>query len=228
MVLHRIEVSNEKGSCPDHDDSSKGRDGACRRNDRPPAGVIVDPGGGAGQRGCHRVGWLLGQQVLNWLNPGRSSVSKADSADTSYSYYPWESPSTSTTTTASSTTSTSSSGTTAVEPTIQLPVSSVSTPAAPASTTSTSTASSSPAPQSQAATTPTATAPKLWKVRVGSFATREEAKQASEELAAQGLPVYVTGGGPWAVQVGAFANRENAIKLGDSLADQGYDVLITD
>jgi len=64
---------------------------------------------------------------------------------------------------------------------------------------------------SAAATTPVATAPKLWKVRVGSFATREQATAASQELAAQGLPIYVTGSGPWAVQVGAFAKRENAI-----------------
>ena len=161
------------------------------------------------------VGWLLGQQVLNWLNPGRSSVSDSGSGDTSYSYYPWESP----------TATSASSGTTVAEPMVTLPTSTVgSTPA----TTTASAASSTPVVPSAAATTPVATAPKLWKVRVGSFATREQATAASQELAAQGLPIYVTGSGPWAVQVGAFAKRENAIALGDNLADQGYDVLVTD
>jgi cell division septation protein DedD len=161
------------------------------------------------------VGWLLGQQVLNWLNPGRSSVSDSGSADTSYSYYPWDSPS-----------ATSASDSTVAEaPTVTLPTSTVSsTPA----TTTASTASSTPVVPSQTTTTPAATAPKLWKVRVGSFATREQATVASQELAAQGLPIFVTGSGPFAVQVGAFAKRENAIALGDSLADQGYDVLVTD
>lgn len=161
------------------------------------------------------VGWLLGQQVLNWLNPGRSSVSDSGSADTSYSYYPWDSPST----------TSASDGTVAAEPTVTLPTSTAGS--IPATTTA-STATSTPVASSQADTTPAATASKLWKVRVGSFATREQATTASQELAAQGLPIYVTGSGPFAVQVGAFSKRENAIALGDSLADQGYDVLVTD
>lgn len=170
------------------------------------------------------VGWLIGQQVLNWLNP-RSSVSKTDSGDTGYNYYPWSDSA------ATSTDKTASSGT----PTIQLPVSTVDTSAAsngtvassstsPTSTSATS-ATSSPATQQQS--TPVAAA-KLWKVRVGSFATREQAVAAGQELAAQGYPIFVTGNGPWAVQVGAFGKRENAIALGDTLADQGYDVLVTD
>ena len=36
------------------------------------------------------VGWLIGQQVLGWINPNRSSVSEQGSEDTGgYSYYPW-------------------------------------------------------------------------------------------------------------------------------------------
>jgi cell division protein FtsN len=71
-------------------------------------------------------------------------------------------------------------------------------------------------------------AKKFYRVRVGSFGTREAALAAASELEAQGYPIFVTGGGPWSVQVGAFSLRENAIALGDTLANQGYDVTIVE
>ncbi len=153
------------------------------------------------------AGWLIGQQALNWWNPDRSSSAKTDSEDTGYSYYPWKDTSTDTsgqTASSGSAQTQTQSQTQASTPTISLPQSTV--PAA------------SPVSSSEAS--------KFYRVRVGSFATREAAMETAMELEAQGHPIFVTGGGPWSVQVGAFARRENAIALSDQLANQGYDVTI--
>lgn len=153
------------------------------------------------------AGWLIGQQALNWWNPDRSSSAKTDSEDTGYSYYPWKDTSTDTsgqTASSGSAQTQTQSQTQASTPTISLPQSTV--PAA------------SPVSSSETS--------KFYRVRVGSFATREAAMETAMELEAQGHPIFVTGGGPWSVQVGAFARRENAIALSDQLANQGYDVTI--
>ena len=153
------------------------------------------------------AGWLIGQQALNWWNPDRSSSAKTDSGDTGYSYYPWKD------------TSSDTSGQTASSGAAQ-------------TQTQAQTQTSTPAISLPQSTVP-ATAPagssetgKFYRVRVGSFATREAAMETAMELEAQGHPIFVTGGGPWSVQVGAFAKRENAIALSDRLANQGYDVTI--
>ena len=159
------------------------------------------------------AGWLIGQQALNWWNPDRSSSAKTDSEDTGYSYYPWKD------------TSTDTSGQTASSGAAQTQAQTQTQAQAQAQTTT-------PAislPQSTVpATAPAASsgAGKFYRVRVGSFATREAAMATAMELEAQGHPIFVTGGGPWSVQVGAFAKRENAIALSDRLANQGYDVTI--
>lgn len=163
------------------------------------------------------AGWLIGQQALNWWNPDRSSSAKTDSGDTGYNYYPWKD------------TSTSSSG--------QAAPSGAAQPQAQAQT-QTPTESQAQA-QPPVVSLPQSTAPvvapvagseasKFYRVRVGSFATREAAIETAMELEAQGHPIFVTGSGPWSVQVGAFAKRENAIALSDRLANQGYDVTINE
>ena len=153
------------------------------------------------------AGWLIGQEALNWLNPDRSSSAKTDSGDTDYTYYPWKD------------TSTDTSG---------QPASSGAAQTQTQAQTQTSTPAISLPQSTVPATAPAASsgAGKFYRVRVGSFATREAAMETAMELEAQGHPIFVTGGGPWSVQVGAFAKRENAIALSDRLANQGYDVTI--
>jgi cell division septation protein DedD len=155
------------------------------------------------------AGWLIGQQALNWWNPDRSSSAKTDSGDTGYSYYPWKD------------TSTDTSGQTAPSGAAQ-----TQTPAQTQAQTSTPVISlpQSTAPASAPASSSETS--RFYRVRVGSFATREAAMETAAELEAQGHPIFVTGGGPWSVQVGAFSKRENAIALSDRLANQGYDVTI--
>jgi cell division protein FtsN len=157
------------------------------------------------------AGWLIGQQALNWRNPDQSSSADTDSGDTGYNYYPWKDPSTDTSQQPASSGAAQTQGQAqgqASGPVIDLPQSSI-----PATTPTSS-------PPASAASS------KFYRVRVGSFGTREAAMETAMELEAQGHPIFVTGGGPWSVQVGAFAKRENAIALSDRLANQGYDVTI--
>ena len=153
------------------------------------------------------AGWLIGQQALNWWNPDRSSSAKTDSGDTGYSYYPWKDTSTDT----SGQTASSGAAQTQTQTQAQTSTPVISLPQSTAPATA-------PASSSEIS--------KFYRVRVGSFATREAAMETAMELEAQGHPIFVTGGGPWSVQVGAFAKRENAIALSDRLANQGYDVTI--
>ncbi|MBP7784801.1 MAG: SPOR domain-containing protein [Firmicutes bacterium] len=153
------------------------------------------------------AGWLIGQQALNWWNPDRSSSAKTDSEDTGYSYYPWKDTSTDT----SGQTASSGAAQTQTQAQTQTPTPAISLPQSTVPAT---------APPGSSETG------KFYRVRVGSFATREAAMETAMELEAQGHPIFVTGGGPWSVQVGAFARRENAIALSDRLANQGYDVTI--
>lgn len=154
------------------------------------------------------VGWLIGQQVLNFMNPGDLVKQGTQSADTGYTYYPWSAD------TASTTPNTGDAS----------PVT------APSGTTGTQTQTQQPNQQTQnttpqstgndAALQPTSSS--LFKVRVGSFADRDEAVEVSKELEAQGYPVYVTGASPYSIQVGAFSSMENAVNLSEELSDQGY------
>ena len=153
------------------------------------------------------AGWLIGQQALNWWNPDRSSSAKTDSGDTGYSYYPWKDTSSDT----SGQTASSGAAQTQTQAQTQTPTPVISLPQSTVPATA-------PAGSSETG--------KFYRVRVGSFATREAAMETAMELEAQGHPIFVTGGGPWSVQVGAFAKRENAIALSDRLANQGYDVTI--
>lgn len=161
------------------------------------------------------AGWLLGQQFLTWKNPDRASSANTDSQDTGYSYYPWKDTTTDTSQqpASSGAAQTQTQPEAVGEPRVESPVIDLPISAMPATTP----AGSSPGG---------AVASKFYRVRVGSFATREAAVETAMELEAQGHPIYVTGGGPWSVQVGAFAKRENAIALSDRLANQGYDVTI--
>lgn len=159
------------------------------------------------------AGWLIGQQALNWWNPDRSSSAKTDSGDTDYTYYPWKDTSTDTSG------QPASSGAAQTQTQTQTPAQTQAQTSTPVISLPQSTApASAPASSSEAS--------KFYRVRVGSFATREAAVETAAELEAQGHPIFVTGGGPWSVQVGAFAKRENAIALSDRLANQGYDVTI--
>jgi cell division septation protein DedD len=172
------------------------------------------------------VGWLIGQQVLGWINPNRSSVSEQGSEDTGgYSYYPWSGSDGSSSDTQQPPTTTT--------PDINLPVSTL-----PGSSTAEAPTYGVDSPSNSSSSTDgvgttqgvvsSSVAKQFYRVRVGSFGTREAAMAAASELEAQGYPIFVTGGGPWSVQVGAFALRENAIALGDTLANQGYDVTIVE
>lgn len=66
----------------------------------------------------------------------------------------------------------------------------------------------------------------LYRVQVGQFYDRTEAKQVGYELEEAGYPVYVTTVAPYRVQVGAFQNRANADALASELEAQGYTVVI--
>ena len=167
------------------------------------------------------VGWLIGQQVLGWINPNRSSVSEQGSEDTGgYSYYPWSGSDGASSDTQQPTTT----------PDINLPVSTLpgsSTAEAPTyGVESPSTPANSVGTTEGVVSSPVAK--KFYRVRVGSFGTRGAELAAASGLEAQGYPIFVTGGGPWSVQVGACSLRENAIALGDTLANQGYDVTIVE
>ena len=172
------------------------------------------------------VGWLIGQQVLGWINPNRSSVSEEDSGDTGgYSYYPWSG--------SDGAESASQQPQQTPAPNINLPTSSLPESSAVEPPTYGAESSSVPSsvPDSIGSTQDMVSSPvaaEFYKVRVGSFGTKEAAAATARELEAQGYPIFVTGGGPWSVQVGAFSLRENAIVLGDILANQGYDVTIVE
>ncbi len=147
------------------------------------------------------VGWLIGQQVLNFMNPGDVVKQGIQSADTGYTYYPWSADIASTT-----------PNTGDVSP-VTVPSSTTGTQTQTQSTTSQSTGN-------DVALQPTSSS--LFKVRVGSFADRDEAVEVSKELEEQGYPVYVTGTSPYSIQVGAFSSMENAVNLSEELSDQGY------
>ena len=66
----------------------------------------------------------------------------------------------------------------------------------------------------------------LYRVQVGQFYDRSEAKEVGRELEEAGYPVYVTTEEPYRVQVGAFQNRVNADALASELEAQGYSVVI--
>jgi hypothetical protein len=66
----------------------------------------------------------------------------------------------------------------------------------------------------------------LYRVQVGQFYDRSEAKELGYKLEEAGYPVYVTTVAPYRVQVGAFQNRANADTLASELEAQGYSVVI--
>ena len=138
------------------------------------------------------------------MNPGDLVKQGTQSADTGYTYYPWSADTASTTpNTGDASPVTAPSGTTGTQTQTQQPQ----------STTPQSTGN-------DAALQPTSSS--LFKVRVGSFADRDEAVEVSKELEEQGYPVYVTGASPYSIQVGAFSSMENAVNLSEQLSDQGY------
>ncbi|HOJ78885.1 MAG TPA: SPOR domain-containing protein [Bacillota bacterium] len=61
-----------------------------------------------------------------------------------------------------------------------------------------------------------------YKVRVGPYASRNEALTVSKELEKLGYPVYVGNSEPFAVQVGAFGTQNNAEKLKQELNGIGF------
>lgn len=65
-----------------------------------------------------------------------------------------------------------------------------------------------------------------FKVRVGPYASRDQALAASTQLQSLGYPVYVGNNPPFAVQVGAFATQVNADKLKSELTGKGYKVFV--
>ncbi|MGE5582755.1 MAG: SPOR domain-containing protein [Bacillota bacterium] len=65
-----------------------------------------------------------------------------------------------------------------------------------------------------------------YKVRVGPYASQNEALAASQQLHSLGYPVYVANKPPFAVQVGAFATQSNAERLKNELMTKGYKVTV--
>ena len=74
----------------------------------------------------------------------------------------------------------------------------------------------------------TASSATMYKVRVGSFNSRQEALDFSKELEAQGFPVMVLSSPPYSIQVGAFSSRENAVNLSNSLKQKGYASMVVE
>jgi len=163
------------------------------------------------------VGWLIGQQVLNFMNPEgvvKQGIQSADAGDSGYTYYPWD----------ADVASTEPDKTNASPVTTQ--------PEASDTKTSTQTQTQQPKQQNNQddssqslddkAKEKMSSSSSLFKVRVGSFSNREDAVEVSKELEAQGYPVYVTGSSPYSIQVGAFSSMENAVSLSEQLSDKGY------
>jgi len=63
--------------------------------------------------------------------------------------------------------------------------------------------------------------PELWRVRVGSFAVREEAETALQKLREYAPEAFVVSDGVYRLQAGAFIERERAEALAESLAERG-------
>lgn len=64
--------------------------------------------------------------------------------------------------------------------------------------------------------------PDLWRVRLGSFAVREEAEAALQKVRDYAPEAFVVRDGVYRLQAGAFAERERAEALADSLAQHGW------
>lgn len=85
------------------------------------------------------------------------------------------------------------------------------------------------APTKQAPKTPakvTTTPPAVHKVKVGPFASREEASKSASKLETAGYPVYVSTQAPFTVQVGAFSSQENADRLKGELKNKGFTAFV--
>lgn len=65
-----------------------------------------------------------------------------------------------------------------------------------------------------------------YKVKVGPFATRDEATKSASQLESAGYPVYVSSQAPYTVQVGAFSSQENADRLTSELKSKGYTAFV--
>jgi cell division septation protein DedD len=63
--------------------------------------------------------------------------------------------------------------------------------------------------------------PELWRVRVGSFAVREEAEAALRTMREYAPEAFVVSDGLYRLQAGAFMERERAEALAESLAERG-------
>lgn len=66
--------------------------------------------------------------------------------------------------------------------------------------------------------------PNLYKVRVGPYATRQEAASVALELAKLQLPTLIVQG--YYVQIGAFGSKSNAENLKDRISGYGFPVSI--
>lgn len=66
--------------------------------------------------------------------------------------------------------------------------------------------------------------PNLYKVRVGPYATRQEATAAAQELAKLQLPTLIVQG--YYVQIGAFGSQTNAENLKAKISGYGFPVSI--
>lgn len=83
-------------------------------------------------------------------------------------------------------------------------------------------------PKPEPATPKPTPAPTLYRVRVGSYPTRDAAKSMASELSGRGYSSTVVGvDGAFHVQVGAYKNRDKAESAQKELAANGYDVSVT-
>lgn len=67
----------------------------------------------------------------------------------------------------------------------------------------------------------------MFKVQVGSFATRETAQKTASELSEMGYTaVVVEDNGRFQVQLGAYQEQESALSLAEQVTQRGYAVVV--
>lgn len=84
-----------------------------------------------------------------------------------------------------------------------------------------------PKPQSNKATTPAANANSVYKVQVGSYASKSAAESAASQLSEKGYQATVVErSGKYTLQLGRFDSQESALGLAEEITQQGYEVVV--
>lgn len=67
----------------------------------------------------------------------------------------------------------------------------------------------------------------VYRVQVGSYAEREDAAKAAEELAGMGYSVVMIGDGDRTrIQLGSFGEQDKALRLAEEITAKGYSVVV--